>query len=227
MPDITWLNELSTSVDATLPTLAIRLVLAWLGGWLVSVLARRKQPAETPDTLTLTLVLMCVLIAMATQTIGDNIARAFSLVGALSIVRFRTAIPATRDVAFVLASVVVGMAVGAGQYWVAALGLVVVGLASHVNSPKLPGDDAGLDEKANSNQCKLTIRAGLSAQSNWEPDLSRMTSSFRLVSVETVRKGGAMEFVYRAFLRPEVDVSALISAINVAPSVESVALKLE
>ena len=79
MPE--WLNQVSTEVDANLPTLATRLVLAWLCGWAVALIARIKSPANTADQLTLTLVLMSVLIAMATQIIGDNIARAFSLVG--------------------------------------------------------------------------------------------------------------------------------------------------
>jgi len=39
-----------------------------------------------------TLILLCALVAMVTQVIGDNVARAFSLVGALSIVRFRTVV---------------------------------------------------------------------------------------------------------------------------------------
>src|SRR5690349_20504774 len=60
-----------------------------------------------------TLVLLAGLIAMVTQVIGDNVARAFSLVGALSIVRFRTVVRDTRDTAFVIFAVAVGMAVGA------------------------------------------------------------------------------------------------------------------
>jgi hypothetical protein len=73
-----------------------------------------------------------VLIAMVTQVIGDNIARAFSLVGALSIVRFRTAVRDTEDTAYVIFAVVVGMAVGAGHVWVATLGMAVVALGAFV-----------------------------------------------------------------------------------------------
>src|SRR2546430_8185921 len=82
----------------------------------------------------------------STQVIGDNVARAFSLVGALSIVRFRTVVRDTQDTAFVIFSVVVGMAIGAAHtdttsagligylagYRIAALGLLVVGLAAFV-----------------------------------------------------------------------------------------------
>jgi hypothetical protein len=53
--------------------------------------------------------------------IGNEIARAFSLVGALSIVRFRTAIKDPRDVGFVFAALAMGMACGTGFYYQAIL----------------------------------------------------------------------------------------------------------
>ena len=72
-------------------------------------------------------MLLSILIAMVTQVIGDNIARAFSLVGALSIVRFRTVVRDTQDTAFVIFSVGVGMAVGAGNPGWQLAGIAVVG----------------------------------------------------------------------------------------------------
>ena len=57
---------------------------------------------------------VCTTVIMV--VIGSNIARAFSLVGALSIVRFRTAIKDPRDVGFVFAALAVGMASGTGFY---------------------------------------------------------------------------------------------------------------
>ena len=51
-------------------------------------------------------MLLTILIAMVTMVIGNNMARAFGLVGALSIVRFRTVVEDTRDTAFVIFAVV-------------------------------------------------------------------------------------------------------------------------
>ncbi len=220
MPD--WLMTTSPELQSTVTTLAMRLLLAWLCGWIVAFLARRKLPSGTPDTLTLTLVLMCILIAMATQIIGDNIARAFSLVGALSIVRFRTAVPATRDVAFVLAAVVVGMAIGAGQYWVTAIGLVTVGLASHFNSTSA-SQDAVKSQAAD--PWRLTLKVGLHASDGLEAELERMTESYQLISAETARRGGALELVYSYQPREGFDASQLIAALNTLPNVESAAAK--
>ncbi|HET6202573.1 MAG TPA: DUF4956 domain-containing protein [Planctomycetota bacterium] len=60
--------------------------------------------------------------------VGSNIARAFSLVGALSIIRFRTAIKDPRDVGFVFASLALGMGCGTGFYAAAILFTIVLSL---------------------------------------------------------------------------------------------------
>ena len=60
--------------------------------------------------------------------IGDSIARAFSLVGALSIIRFRTAIQDPRDIGFVFYALAAGMAVGAGNLFIAILATFLIGI---------------------------------------------------------------------------------------------------
>src|SRR5207342_506102 len=108
----------------------VRLLLALLLGGVVALIYRaaRRDVGVSRSFMT-TLVLLAILIAMVTQVIGDNVARAFSLVGALSIVRFRTVVRDTQDTAYVIFAVAVGMAMGARNPWVGILGLAVVGLA--------------------------------------------------------------------------------------------------
>src|SRR5207253_3672573 len=120
----------------------VALALGCLVAW---IYRRTRQGNEVAASFPVTLVLLSVLIAMVTQVIGDNVARAFSLVGALSIVRFRTVVRDTQDTAFVIFAVVVGMAIGAAHtdatsgligyfagYRIAALGVIIVGLAAFV-----------------------------------------------------------------------------------------------
>lgn len=224
MPE--WFSGASSEhLPAEVPVLASRLLLAWLFGCAVAWLARRNRPVGTKDTLTLTLVLMSILIAMATQIIGDNVARAFSLVGALSIVRFRTAVAATRDVAFVLAAVVVGMAVGAGQYWVASIGTVFLGLATSINSERDHLSVEKSDPERDGNPWKLTVQTGLSATGGWDAELQRLASHFQLMSAETNRRGSSMQIVYRLMPRPEVNPTELVAKLNAVPGVESVSVK--
>ena len=61
----------------------LRLLLAALLGGVVALVYRRIR-FEPASMFTITLVLLAILIAMVTQVVGDNVARAFSLVGALS-----------------------------------------------------------------------------------------------------------------------------------------------
>lgn len=89
----------------------------------------RWTHAEIPQkSFTDTLIILCMLISVVMVIIGDSIARAFSLVGALSIIRFRTAIQDPRDIGFVFYALAVGMAVGAGNPSVAVLATLLIGL---------------------------------------------------------------------------------------------------
>ena len=62
------------------------------------------------------MILMGVTISIIMLIIGSNIARAFTLVGALSIIRFRNAVKDSRDVAFIFVAMAIGMGVGTGFY---------------------------------------------------------------------------------------------------------------
>ena len=79
-----------------------------------------------------TIVLVGVTVALIMIIIGSDIARAFALVGAMSIVRFRTPVKDARDLAFVFAAIAIGMACGTQFHVFAAIftafvaGLVLV-----------------------------------------------------------------------------------------------------
>ena len=75
---------------------------------------------------TQTLILLGMIVAMVMIIIGTDIARAFTLVGALSIVRFRNALKETRDVGFIFFVMAVGMACGTRFYLVGIM-LTIVG----------------------------------------------------------------------------------------------------
>src|SRR6187455_2238630 len=135
MPD--FLTAVWTSPAVSPLEVLTRLIVALLLGVVVAWVYRRTRPAgEFAPTFPGTLVMLAVLIAMVTQVIGDSVARAFSLVGALSIVRFRTVVRDTQDTAFVIFAVVVGMAVGARDPWVALIGIGVVSAAAFLTMSK-------------------------------------------------------------------------------------------
>jgi hypothetical protein len=214
MPE--WLTD-SVSFASALSAeqMLVRLVVAALYGGGVAVVYRASHGRHVARgegwTLTTTLVLLAILIAMVSMVIGDSVARAFSLVGALSIVRFRTVVDDTRDTAFVIFAVIVGMAAGAGLLIVPLLGIPVVGvvavLLSRASAP--PRATAVLTEK-------LTIRLGLGRDPELllAPVLRRHLDDYRQVSAATSRKGAALDLSYRVRLNAPAAMTALVTELN-------------
>lgn len=65
-------------------------------------------------------IIVCGLLAAGIIiTVGENIARAFALVGALAIIRYRTVIKDPKDLSYIFAALVIGMALGTGLYAIA------------------------------------------------------------------------------------------------------------
>ncbi len=82
------------------------------------------------QSFTHTILFVCVIVAIVMMVIGGSLARAFALVGALSIIRFRTVIKDTKDTSFVFASLAIGMACGTSNYFLATVATVsVIGLS--------------------------------------------------------------------------------------------------
>lgn len=72
------------------------------------------------------LVTLTVLMATVMTVIGNNIALSLGMVGALSIVRFRTAIKDARDTTYIFWTIICGICCGVGQFMVAGIGSVAV-----------------------------------------------------------------------------------------------------
>jgi hypothetical protein len=200
----------------------IRLLAALLMGALVAWIYRRtRKSTDVAASFPTTLVLLSVLIAMVTQVIGDNIARAFSLVGALSIVRFRTVVRDTQDTAYVIFAVVVGMAVGARNPWVAVIGIVVVGLAAFVMMTDVSMRSSSQPELL------LSLRVGLGH------DLDKLLGGAldahlqarELMSISTARQGVSLDVIYQTRLRPDGSADDLVKALNRIEGVQSVQLQ--
>jgi len=74
------------------------------------------------------LVLLTMITAVVILTIGSNLARAFGLVGAMSIIRFRTAVKDTQDIVYIFFAVAIGMAAGVGYHKIAFIGTASIGV---------------------------------------------------------------------------------------------------
>ncbi|MBP6716893.1 MAG: DUF4956 domain-containing protein [Acidobacteria bacterium] len=201
---------------------ALRLIVALLLGLVVSFIYRRTRAAEDiAPSFPATLVLLAVLIAMVTQVIGDNIARAFSLVGALSIVRFRTVVRDTQDTAFVIFAVIIGMAVGASDIAVALIGIAVVGVGAWMFKPHAAASSSTGDVGF-----VLTIRTTLGL--DLQPILTVIDTFVqrrRLRAIGTAKQGLSIEASYTVQLRADRAADEFISTINRIDGLQSVELR--
>jgi len=205
-----------------LPVLEIlvRLCLAAVFGGLVALVYRRsRHEVDITPTFPPTLVLLAVLIAMVTQVIGENVALAFSLVGALAIVRFRTVVRDTQDTAFVMLSVVVGMAVGARAPWVAVIGLALVALVAVLMKPPATGDYITGHLPL---LVKIRIGLGHDAESLLGNTLDVYFSHRRMESIETTKHGVSIDVAYEAKLREPGTPEQLVRALNRIEGVQGV-----
>lgn len=191
-----------------------------LGGGVAWIYRATRDPNDAGPTFPATLVLLSVLIAASTQVIGDNIALAFSLVGALSIVRFRTVVRDTQDTAFVIFAVVVGMGMGAGNVTVAGITFGVVGLAAAVMKPR------AVKNPASGAPFLLTLRAGLGCdiEAVAGPLLDAHMMRRQLVGMSTARQGMAVEATFRGPLKERANVEQLVKALNRTDGIQSVEL---
>ena len=217
MPD--FLTAVWTSPAVSPLEVLTRLLVALLLGTVVAGVYRRTRPTgDFAPTFPGTLVMLAVLIAMVTQVIGDSVARAFSLVGALSIVRFRTVVRDTQDTAFVILAVAVGMAIGARDPWVAVIGLAVVAAAAALMMPRKP------DPTVSPFVMSIRLAIGHDLNDTIGPTLDTYTRDRRLLSVGTVKQGLAVNAAYQVRLRRDKAADDLVKALNRIEGVQSVEL---
>ncbi|MEY4941806.1 MAG: hypothetical protein RIQ93_3541 [Verrucomicrobiota bacterium] len=221
MPDF-LISALQSTAPISPVAVLLRLATALALGGVVSWIYRRTRGAAAAGgSFPGTLVLLAVLIAMVTQVIGDNVARAFSLVGALSIVRFRTVVRDTQDTAYVIFAVVVGMAVGAQDLWVAGIGLVIVAIAAWF----LRRADPGINGTGSSWLLNARLNIGLDPEATLGAIVDAHASRRELVSAETGRQGIALDVVFELGLRPGARADRLVQELNRIEGVQDVSLK--
>jgi uncharacterized membrane protein YhiD involved in acid resistance len=128
-------------------------------------------------------------------TVRNSLATAFTLVGALSIIRFRTVVKDTRDTAFVFAALAVGMAAGLGYLDLAAIGASTVALLAVV----LHVTNFGAVQKGGFVLRFVFLRAQDSAA--YLQLLERLARRATLLQAEPSADGASLRLVYDVDLR--------------------------
>jgi len=170
------------------------------------------------DSFVLSLHLMALITSLVMMIISTQIAAAFSLIGALSIIRFRTAVKDTRDTAFMFFAIVIGMAGGIGFYWEGCVFTVLTGgfvvfLTKNMNMDKRDREKM------------LLIRwqgDGLEGRSEFERLMSSEAHTSDLLTEEMI--GGRLEETYLVSFKVEGKDKEFLKALTEIAMVKEVRL---
>ena len=123
-----YLYDIITSQGAlSIEDIGLRIVVSAIFALMVFVSYRiTHSGAIYSSKFNITLVTLTILTTMVMTVIGNNVALSLGMVGALSIIRFRTSIKDSRDTVYIFWTIIIGICCGVGDFAVAGVGSSVV-----------------------------------------------------------------------------------------------------
>ncbi len=204
----------------TIRDVLTRILLAFVLGLATALLYRKTHNSPSCSRSFMnTLAMLSMVTCMVLIVIGNNVARAFTLVGALSIIRFRTAVKDTRDTAFVFLALAAGMAAGTTRPSLVIAIYCGVGVLVYL----LHGIPLGRSSNG-------TVGLRFSVQPDEIPEdvyLSVIKSHARtisLVGLQSQKLGQLMELSYQLEMRRTSSAQNLVSRLSALPGVMKVAI---
>jgi uncharacterized membrane protein YhiD involved in acid resistance len=194
------------SVMDVVLAMVLSFVLSAFIGWIYKITHRGTSYTQS---FVFTLVLNGMVVALVMMVVGSNIARAFSLVGALSIVRFRNAVKESRDVGFIFFTMAIGMAVGTKFYLLAVVAAVVISLVillmTRMNWYK---------REMASQILRVELPNGLAFDKLFDASFLRYTNSSELISVDSVHSGMLTELTYSIGMKKSSQIQDFLAEIK-------------
>lgn len=182
-------------------------VILGLGIGFVYIITHKKEGYSS--SFPITLVMLPVIISIIILLVGNNVARAFSLAGAFSIIRFRSAPGNPKDISYVFFTLAVGLALGMGYVGYAVIFTVILCAVMII----LEYVGFGI-EKGNIMKLKITIPEDLNFDKIFDDLLDENSSNWRLINVKTRDFGALYELTYRLSLKDEVNQKKFIDALR-------------
>ncbi len=146
----------------------------------------------------ISLVMLTLISTVVMNIIANSVALSLGMVGALSIVRFRTAVKDPRDTAYIFWAISIGLGTGSQSYYIVAIGTIMIAVLTVLFSFGIQGDDKYL----------IIVRGEIDTM-----DLNEVRAilfaSYRAgkLRAETVT-GSYVEVVYQVKLRRDSDVTS-------------------
>ena len=189
--------------------ISANIALAILLGLIVAIVYRTTHKGLSySQSFTLTIVFVTVIVAIVMMVIGNSLSRAFALVGALSIIRFRTVVKDTKDTAYVFWGLAAGMAAGTGNYVLAAISTPAVAVLALV----LHRMNFGAQYKS---EFILRFRFDQEQDSRAYLDIiESMARRSNLLHIEPSGDGSVLQLTYDIVLREGRTAEELTSAVG-------------
>jgi len=157
-----------------------------------------------------TLILISLITSVIMIVIGSNIARAFSLVGAMSIIRFRNAVKETRDVGFLFLGIASGMSAGTRFYALALVSTAIICgillLLERFDFARPSGNPEGL--------LRIQLPPDSKPESIFSELFEELFTNYSLATISTVKQGLAMEAVYSVQARQGLESSEILAKVS-------------
>lgn len=149
-----------------------------------------KREGYSPS-FTVTLIMLPVIISIIILLVGNNVARAFSLAGAFSIIRFRSAPGDPKDITYVFFTLAVGLTCGMGYIGYAFIFTIVLCTLTIV----LDAIKFAMP-KTKTSKLKITIPEDLNYDGIFDEILDKYTNSWKIQTIKTRDFGSLFEIHY-------------------------------
>jgi len=122
--DLNNLFQFPTTIEDVVSSI----IVAFICGVIIAIFYKLTyRGSGYPQTFLYSLITLAMVTTIVIMVIGNNLARAFGLVGAMSIIRFRTAVKETQDIMFIFYALAIGMTCGVRLFDVAIAATLLIG----------------------------------------------------------------------------------------------------
>ena len=198
----------STAISLTSAILTI-IISFILGGLISFTYIKTANKNGYSQNFSLTLVIVPTVIAIIVLLIGSNIARAFSLAGAFSIIKFRSAPGDPKDISYVLFTMAAGLACGVGLFGYAGLFTIFLCLLMVVLNLFNFGA-----KKSSQKLLKITIPEDLDYEGAFDEVFAQFTTNNELMRIKTTDLGSLYQLVYTVTMDNKTNQKEFLDALR-------------
>ena len=156
-----------------------------------------------------TLVLLPAIVQMVIMLVNGNLGTGVAVMGAFSLIRFRSTPGGAREIGAIFLGMALGLATGMGYLGIAAMMLALLGLAQILLTVTAFGECNAAEK-----ELKITIPESLDYTGVFDDLFDTYTRSHELIRVRTTNMGSLYELLYHITLRDQAEEKAFIDALR-------------